>query len=344
MTTNIQINSFQQNTTQPTQTTQSSPKPVQLLAKKSLKIQNVNFKKIPCAPVMKRMERPEISVDDVIGDMSNLSVEKKPAISPRPLHEFGKDNIERQLGAAEEPEVPCSNESKVFQAEPQCEECEDKNKTKEIESISENTEPVEITENIKNRGTGAGGKNTNKNGLPYEQLTDLKSHYDVIISSVHHKEIIFHGYEVPITTTKQSNVFKHLSKYISKDVEKAHGCKNPDECFIDHKHKVIFILEKKFQQVSGSVCEKIQTPDFKIWQYSRTFPDFEIVYMYCLSDWFKDNCKAELTYLEYKNIPVFWGNDANYKPKIINFIMEHCKKKSVLHDFQEIGSNELIIL
>jgi len=77
--------------------------------------------------------------------------------------------------------------------------------------------------------------------------------------------------------TKQSNLFKCMEKHIDKNIEKAHGCKNPDECYIDEENKNIFIIEKKFQQCNGSVCEKIQTPDFKIWQYKRTFPEFNIV-------------------------------------------------------------------
>ena len=52
------------------------------------------------------------------------------------------------------------------------------------------------------------------------------------------------------------------------------------------------------------MCEKIQTPDFKKWQYKRTFPDYTVIYIYCLSDWFENNCKAELEYLKYKKIPV----------------------------------------
>ena len=110
---------------------------------------------------------------------------------------------------------------------------------------------------------------------------------------------------------------------IDKNIIKAHGCKNPDECYIDETSKNIFIIEKKFQNVAGSVCEKIQTPDFKIWQYSRTFPTYSIVYIYCLSDWFKENCKAELEYLEYKKIPIFWGNDVNYKESIIEFMTNY---------------------
>ena len=34
--------------------------------------------------------------------------------------------------------------------------------------------------NIENKGTGAGGSNTNKNGLPYEELTDLVNNYTII--------------------------------------------------------------------------------------------------------------------------------------------------------------------
>ena len=39
-----------------------------------------------------------------------------------------------------------------------------------------------------------------------------------------------------------------------------------------------------------------------------------------LSNWFKDNCKSELEYLKHENIPVFWGDDIDYKSKMIEFI------------------------
>lgn len=114
-----------------------------------------------------------------------------------------------------------------------------------------------------------------------------------------------------------------MKDYINNKVCKAHGCKNPDECYIDEENKRIFILEKKFQQVNGSVCEKIQTVHFKKYHYGKTFPDYKIIYIYCLSKWFEYNCIAELQYLNKINIPVFIGDDINYKNKIINFIINY---------------------
>lgn len=174
-----------------------------------------------------------------------------------------------------------------------------------------------------NKGSGAGGLNTNKNGLPYEKLTDLD---DKIITLEKYKfstKIIFNNTDKVFIKTKQYNLFKYMKDEIDENITKAHGCKNPDECYIDKESKKIFIIEKKFQQCSGSVCEKIQTPDFKLWQYSRTFPNYNIIYIYCLSDWFKTNCIAELEYLNYKKIKYFWGNSKTYKEDIIEFIVNY---------------------
>ena len=173
--------------------------------------------------------------------------------------------------------------------------------------------------NINNRGTGAGGSNTNKNGLPYEEFTDL----DNRITTQESGKITFDDNKRHFIRTKQSNLFKCMKDEVDTNINKAHGCKNPDECYIDSESKTMFIIEKKFQQCSGSVCEKIQTPDFKSWQYSRTFPKYNVVYIYCLSDWFKENCEAELEYLVYKGVPFFWGNSKTYKDDIIDFILNY---------------------
>lgn len=180
-----------------------------------------------------------------------------------------------------------------------------------------------IGEMVENKGTGAGGFKTNKNGLPYEKITELDDKITIEKQLETSSIMKFNGSEKLFTKTKQSNLFKCKKDKINTEITKAHGCKNPDECYIDEESKNIFIIEKKFQQCSGSVCEKLQTPDFKLWQYSRTFPDYNIIYIYCLSDWFKKNCIAELEYLDFKNIPYFWGSSETYKDDIIKFILNY---------------------
>lgn len=174
-----------------------------------------------------------------------------------------------------------------------------------------------------NKGYGAGGSNTNKNGIAYEKLTDLDNETTIHEKNKYCTEVSFNNYDKRYLKTKQSNFFKCMKQHINTNITKAHGCKNPDECYIDQQNKNIFIIEKKMQQCNGSVCEKIQTPDFKIWQYQRTLPSYNIIYIYCLSEWFKENCKAEIEYLIYKKIPFFWGNSLNYKNDIINFIINY---------------------
>ena len=71
---------------------------------------------------------------------------------------------------------------------------------------------------IVNRGTGAGGSNTNKNGLSYEKLTDLKSEYNIQSANRHSNEIIFkkdHKNTIFIST-KQSNLFKYMTEHIKQ--------------------------------------------------------------------------------------------------------------------------------
>jgi hypothetical protein len=154
---------------------------------------------------------------------------------------------------------------------------------------------------ISTKNSKSGGAQTNINGLSFEVKTELQP-----VNNISH--------------VKKGQLFKYLDKYLNKTISMGHGCRKPDECFVDIERKIIFIIEKKFQKVSGSVCEKIQTVDFKLWQYRRCFLKFSIIYIYCLSSWFKENCVAELEYLKLKNIPIFWGDDASYKKDILDFI------------------------
>jgi hypothetical protein len=178
--------------------------------------------------------------------------------------------------------------------------------------------------NVTNKGTGAGGSKTNTNGLPYEELTELKTHYEIKKNKKYGNEIVFNkNKDTPFIATKQSKVFKYMDEHMNKSINRAHGCKRPDECFINETTKKIFIIEKKIQHSGGSVCEKIQSGGFKKKHYNKLFPDYDAIYIYCLCDWFKLNCKAELEDLEEINIPVFWGSSETYKEDLIDFIINY---------------------
>ncbi len=170
------------------------------------------------------------------------------------------------------------------------------------------------------RNKKSGGVMTNRNGLSYEKLTDLQTEYKIVSKNSKYSIIKF-----PLSDNeyiKPKNLFEYMKEYLAKDIPKAHGCKKPDECYINKEKKLIFIIEKKFQKVSGSVCEKIQTGEFKRWQYSRSFTEYKVVYIYVLSKFFSENCVAELEYLEFCKIPVFFGCKETFKQDITQFIVE----------------------
>lgn len=193
-------------------------------------------------------------------------------------------------------------------------ESDDENESTNISNIS----------NIINRGTGAGGSNTNLNGLSYEDMTNLEEYYSEISYDKKEKikNIKFKDYERELIVANKSKLYKVMEKIGEKNkLQPAAGCKEPDEAYIDKNRKITFIIEKKFQQTPGSVDEKIQTGHFKKTHYSKQFPNYKINYIYCLSDWFKrDEYTSVLDYLKENDIPIFWGNDKNYKNDIIKFI------------------------
>ena len=63
----------------------------------------------------------------------------------------------------------------------------------------------------------------------------------------------------------------------------------PDDAVYVIRNNTLFIIEIKYQQVAGSVDEKLQTCDFKKKQYKRLFSqlNIEVEYVYVLSRWFK---------------------------------------------------------
>ena len=95
------------------------------------------------------------------------------------------------------------------------------------------------------------------------------------------------------------------------------GCKKPDETYIDEENKFFCWIEKKNQNGSGSVSEKLQTVDFKIKNLKKNYPDYEPVYIFVLSEFFRTGHEAELEYLEDIDVPVFFTDELQ---KVVKFI------------------------
>ena len=86
--------------------------------------------------------------------------------------------------------------------------------------------------------------------------------------------------------------FNEFNKFL-----KIHGINNfKNYIYHEPKHTLFllinnkfFVLDYRYQQVGGSVDEKLQTCDFKKKQYKRLLAalNFEVEYIYILNDWFK---------------------------------------------------------
>ncbi len=134
-----------------------------------------------------------------------------------------------------------------------------------------------------------GGSNTNLNGLSFEGRTDL-------LESLNQN---------PNFEVKNNKVFKN-NKVVGEYFEK-HDFYNlflekknvdwkiinskkylPDSAFYNTSNKTVYIIEKKYQEGSGSVDEKLQTCDFKKKIYMKLVNPIglKIEYYYLLNDWF----------------------------------------------------------
>lgn len=74
----------------------------------------------------------------------------------------------------------------------------------------------------------------------------------------------------------------------------------PDEAIHVIPNNKLYVVEIKFQQVAGSVDEKLQTCGYKKRQYSKLLSpiNLEVEYVYVLNDWFKqDRYRDVLDYI-----------------------------------------------
>lgn len=135
---------------------------------------------------------------------------------------------------------------------------------------------------------GKGGGNT-KTGLVFEGKTDLATFLNNQSGYMVADGVVFYNNEEVARIFKKYGFYKFLNKvgvdwtkYISKRLL-------PDDSIYVITNNTLFIIECKYQQVAGSVDEKLQTCDFKRKQYQKLMAplNIDVEYLYLLSDWFK---------------------------------------------------------
>jgi hypothetical protein len=190
----------------------------------------------------------------------------------------------------------------------------------ELNTTEENTQTLII-----NKGSGAGGANTNYYGKKFEEKTNNQ------------QRLLEMGY------TKHSFTNKAYDYYLSKTFEDKtiafvlqNGLKRymknkynidlfrcPDEAYIieyTSGRKVIKILEKKEQNVEGSVETKLWAGSSLKREYELVLGiEFEVFYGFCVSEFLKKKFISNEkkygilnTIFNENNIAVLFGDDANY--------------------------------
>jgi len=148
---------------------------------------------------------------------------------------------------------------------------------------------------------GVGGAKT-LTGLKFESRVDLKEVIKKIPGyTMTGTEVFFLGSKVAELYKKHA-LYKNLLKPQGIDYRTIISKKLlPDDAIYISNGKELFIVEIKFQAVSGSVDEKLQTCDFKNRQYRKLFDPLgiSVKYVYVLNKWFeKPEYKDVLEYVK----------------------------------------------
>jgi len=180
---------------------------------------------------------------------------------------------------------------------------------------------------VQNRGTGAGGANTNINGKSFEKNTENESR--LISNGFVRKTIPGHttkyGFYLvkelspteSITYLTQGGLRLYFGHFLKKEM-----CRSPDEAYLfRHGDKyVLKILEKKNQNTAGSVDTKLLAGKGFIDEYEYLLGEnFSVRYAFCISaflknDYISDCIKSRaLRHINKKyDIAVLFGDDENY--------------------------------
>lgn len=139
---------------------------------------------------------------------------------------------------------------------------------------------------MKKKGIGGGNTIT---GLNFEKGKDILSILRGTKGYSVKGNIIFYNGKEVARSYRKYGLYRYLEsrgidykKIISKKLL-------PDEAIYVIVKNTLYVIEMKYQEVSGSVDEKLQTCDFKKKQYKKLMAplNIEVEFIYILSDWFR---------------------------------------------------------
>lgn len=146
---------------------------------------------------------------------------------------------------------------------------------------------------------GKGGAKT-LTGLNFESKIDLRTAFTKFSEyTISGENLLFNG-KIVAKLYKKHDLYKkflepkgiNYKMIISKKLL-------PDDALYIIANNTLFIIEIKFQEVAGSVDEKLQTCEFKKKQYEKLVAgtNIKVEYIYILSDRFKNSSYKDV--LEY---------------------------------------------
>ena len=154
-------------------------------------------------------------------------------------------------------------------------------------------------EDLYMKKNGKGGGNT-ITGIKFEGKTDLATFLNNTKGYSVEDGIVYYNKKKVARVFKKHGFYKFLEEndvdwktIISKQLL-------PDDSIYVIINNTLFIIECKYQQVTGSVDEKLQTCDFKRKQYKKLVAplNIDVEYIYLLSDWFRnEKYKDVLNYI-----------------------------------------------
>lgn len=135
---------------------------------------------------------------------------------------------------------------------------------------------------------GLGGSHT-WTGLKFEKSKGVLDIFEKTRGFHVNEKKIYKGGKLLAESYPKNSFYKFLESKNINFEKILSGRIIPDDTLLVLKTKTFFIFEKKFQEVSGSTDEKLQTAQFKILQYRKLLEPlgYKVMFVYLLNNWFK---------------------------------------------------------